>query len=141
MVIVLALADVPTLPDERESEQPSPQHLRPCCPADACQYRPAMIRSYLFAGKWARMKREPWDIVLSDLLDCDCGKWATGCQCPNERRALNVQSNRSHGSLRSRARDIVLSLERCRDELGIGLSFENVNRLAAALCRFSGCPR
>lgn len=135
MRVVLAMADLP----EADDEQPSPQHLRPCCPPDACQYRPAMIRSYLVAMQAALIYHEPWDVVLADKLDCRCGNWKH-CQCPNEYRALITQSNRGQGSLTSRARDIVLSLERCRDELGIGLTFSNITRLASALCRFSeGC--
>lgn len=99
-------------------------------PANACQFRPAMVRAYLFTRNDARMagwrSREDWIEYLADKLRGDALS-----------ENLLVQNNRGHGGLQEKARDIVLSLERCRDDLGIPLAFSSVQRLAAALCRFA----
>lgn len=101
-------------------------------PANGCQFRPSLVRAYLFTLNDARLaarrsfSREDWIDHLADMLHGDA-----------EDQNLLVQCNRGTGGLAARARDIVLSLERCRDELGIPLAFSSIPRLSAALCRFA----
>lgn len=89
-----------------------------------------MVRAYLFTRKDALMaggrSREDWIEYLADKLRGDALS-----------ENLLVQNNRGHGGLLEKARDIVLSLERARDDLGIPLAFASVNRLALALCRYA----
>lgn len=127
VAVALALTVVP-------NERPLP---RPCCPmspANGCQFRPALVRDYLMmlvdsrlaASRRSPWTREDWIDYLADRMHGDA-----------EQENLLVQCNRGTGGVADRARDIVLSLERARDELGIQLVFGNTTRLAAALCRFA----
>ena len=109
---------------------------RPCCPmapVNGCQFRPAMIRFYLFARndsqiemRSSRWTGEDWIEYLEDRFTEHA-----------EQEQLCKGSRRAPGSPAERARDVVLSLERARDELGIPLAFASVQRLADALCPFS----
>lgn len=127
MAVALALTVVP-------NERSLP---RPCCPVspiNGCQFRPALVRAYLFTLRDSRLaasRRSPW--TREDWIDYLADRLRGDAEAEN----LLVQKNRGDGGLLEKARDIVLSLERARDELGIQLVFGNTTRLAAALCRFA----
>lgn len=103
-------------------------------PANGCMFRPALVRAYLFTlndSRLAASKRNPWS--REDWIEC----LADRLRGDAEQENLLVQKNRGDGGLLEKARDIVLSLERARDELGIPLAFASTQRLAAALCAFA----
>lgn len=127
MAVALALTVVP-------NERSLP---RPCCPVspiNGCQFRPPLVLAYLFTlqdSRLAASRRNPW--TREDWIDYLADRLRGDAEAEN----LLVQKNRGDGGLLEKARDIVLSLERARDELGIQLVFGNTTRLAAALCRFA----
>lgn len=127
MAVAPALTVVP-------NERPLP---RPCCPVspiNGCQFRPALVRAYLFTlqdSRLAASRRSPW--TREDWIDYLADRLRGDAEAEN----LLVQKNRGDGGLLEKARDIVLSLERAREELGIQLVLGNTTLLAAALCRFA----
>ena len=92
------------------------------------------VRAYLFTlqdSRLAASRRSPW--TREDWIDYLADRLRGDAEAEN----LLVQKNRGDGGLLEKARDIVLSLERAREELGIQLVLGNTTLLAAALCRFA----
>lgn len=108
---------------------------RPCCPDTGdgllCQFRPGKIRWYLDLRRdafvFGVLDRDFWvELIVDGLRDDAEQVW--------------VQRNPGAGSLHSRIRDVVCSLETVSRDHKIPLTMSNARRLAEAICPFSCDP-
>lgn len=104
----------------------------PCCPDPGdgllCQFRPGKIRWYLDLRRDAyiggRFNRDFWvELIVDGLKD--------------EAESVWVQRNPGAGSLHSRVRDVVCTLESAERDHGIPLTYGNARRVARLVCPFA----